>query len=249
MMDRRIPALALTGLLSLGLLAGCGDKAPAATAAPTESAAPAPTETLAPRPTESILPTESAAPEETPSAGPEAAPSDVPASKPTEQPAAKPSSKPAATAKPSAKPTAKPAPSAQPTPKPSAAPAATSADIWSAIEQKISLPGMEGLDAAALSAVYGIDAGDLTDYVCRMPQVNVSADEYFIARVKSGKMDTVKAALTARQADLEEQWSQYLPDQYELVKDYRLVSHGDYVIFAIGAQAGDAVQVFDSYTK
>lgn len=105
------------------------------------------------------------------------------------------------------------------------------------------------VDADTLSALYGIDTADLEDYICKMPMMSVQATEFFIAKVKDGKLDAVKAALEQRQKDLEEQWSQYLPAQLELVQNYKLVSNGNYILFAVSESAPDAVSAFNAYTK
>lgn len=108
---------------------------------------------------------------------------------------------------------------------------------------------MTELDDSLLSSLYGINASDLVSYKCFMPLMGVHATEFFVAEVKDGKMDTVKAGVEKRQADLDTQWSQYLPEQYELVKNYKLVTNGNYILFAIGEQADQAVSIFNSYTK
>ena len=120
--------------------------------------------------------------------------------------------------------------------------------VWNDIAQ-LDLPGLMDVDSETLSAIYGIDPADLVEYVCKMPMMNVQATEFFIAQVADGRMDAVKAALEARQADLEAQWSQYLPDQLELVQNYQLVTNGNYVIFAVSEYAADAVDIFNTYTK
>lgn len=97
----------------------------------------------------------------------------------------------------------------------------------------------------SLADFYGIDPADLETYVVKVPMMNVQATEFFMAKVKGGKMDTVKAALETRQQNLDAQWSTYLPDQYKLVQDYELVTSGDYVLFAISDYAGQAVQLFN----
>ena len=79
--------------------------------------------------------------------------------------------------------------------------------------------------------------------------MSVQATEFFIAKVKDGKLDAVKSALEQRQKDLEEQWSQYLPAQLELVQNYKLVSNGNYILFAVSESAPDAVSAFNTYTK
>ncbi len=62
-------------------------------------------------------------------------------------------------------------------------------------------------------------------------------------------MDAVKAAVESRQVTLVAQWSDYLPEQLDLVKDYRLVINGDYIFFGIGYDMDECVDIFNSYTK
>ena len=61
--------------------------------------------------------------------------------------------------------------------------------------------------------------------------------------------ETVKAAVEKRQDDLEAQWSQYLPEQLELVQNYKLVTNGNYILFAVSEYADEAVTAFNTYTK
>lgn len=239
-MNYRFTSLALAGVLSLGLLSGCGGSTPAPTATPS---APLVSQSPVPIPTESLHPTETPAPEVTPSATPEQEPSATPSAKPTQKPSTAPTSKP--TAKPTQKPSATPAPTAKPTPAPSVSAVQS---VWNEIA-KNELPGLTDLDADTLNSVYGIKSSDLDSYICKMPLINVSATEFFIAKVKDGKMDAVKKAVKARQASLEEQWKQYLPEQLELVQNYKLVTNGNYLLFVVSEYADSAVTAFNTYTK
>ena len=158
-------------------------------------------------------------------------------------PSAKPSA-PAATPKPTQKPTSTPTPEpVEPEPQVDAV-----QSTWNDIS-KLDIPSLTDLDDATLTALYGIDPADLDSYLCKMPMVNVQATEFFIAKVKDGKMDTVKAAVEKRQDDLEAQWSQYLPEQLELVQNYKLVTNGNYILFAVSEYADEAVTAFNTYTK
>ena len=120
--------------------------------------------------------------------------------------------------------------------------------IWNEIAKQELPSAMDG-DAAILSQFYGIDAGDLESYVLKIPMMAVHATEFFIAEVKDGKMDAVKAGVEKRQADLVAQWSQYLPDQLELVENYKLVTSGNYILFAVSEHADAAVSAFNTYAK
>lgn len=250
---KKLFAMALSGLLSAALLAGCAsDTQPTAT--PDVSASlPAVSESVTPQPEESILPEESQQPEESiqPSEQPEETPSAQPSAKPTATPSAKPSAKPSAapTTKPTAKPTATPKPTAAPTATPAPTPETSVVQsVWNEISA-LDMPMMTTVNDTLLSSIYGINASDLVEYVCKMPAMNTTATEFFIGEVKDGKMDTVKAALEARQDALDEEWSKYLPEQYELVQNYQLVTSGNYVIFVISDQADEAVSAFNTYAK
>lgn len=124
-------------------------------------------------------------------------------------------------------------------------------DIWSDIEASLgdSLPDLDALDADTLTALYPLSTSDLVEYGYYGSLIGVQASEFFIAKVQSGKMETVKTAILSRQADLDAQWRQYLPEQYELVKNYKLVENGDYVFFGVAEKVSDAVDIFNQYTK
>ena len=120
--------------------------------------------------------------------------------------------------------------------------------LWTSMEEGLELPMMMELGDDELDFLYGLNAADLESYVARVPMMNVHATEFFLAKVKDGKMDDVKAALESRQATLEQQWSQYLPDQYALVKNYQLVVNGNYVFFCIAEDADSVVSLFNEAT-
>lgn len=181
---------------------------------------------------------------------------------PTDTPAVSESVKPSDTPAPSAEPTVEPSKEPEASKEPvqshpietqpvESAPAAelSAEDVWNTVSAGRELPSFMDLDDGLLSDLYGIDATDLDNFVAKIPMMNVHATEFFIAKVKSGKMDTVKAGIAKRQADLEEQWSSYLPEQLELVQNYKLAESGDYVLFAIYEDADDIVKAFEDCTK
>ena len=230
-MNKRILSLALAGVLSLGLLTACGgnqEPAPETDTPAVESPTGTPETEPTPTPEETVLPETTPPAEESPSEEP----SDTPSAKPSTPPSS--------------------APSTQPTPTPAPVEPEPTVDVvqstWNAISQ-LDIPSLSDVDAETLSALYGISTDDLVSYVCKMPAISVQATEFFIAEVKEGKMDAVKAAVEKRQADLVQQWSQYLPEQLELVENYQLVTSGNYILFAISEHADQAVSAFNSYTN
>ncbi len=145
----------------------------------------------------------------------------------------------------------KPQQPSNPTPAPET-PAKSPAlsDIAAAIDKAL------GVDANFMSFTaddvalnYGIGSSSMTEFVGKMPMMSVKATEYLVVKAADGQVDTVKNGMLKRQADLDAQWKQYLPEQYELVKNYKLVANGNYVLFVIGDNAAGAVETFNSMTK
>ncbi len=188
---------------------------------------------------------------------------DEPTPAPTDTPAVSESVQPSNTPVPSQEPSVEPEVSApaesqpvqtaptetQPAESAPAASELSAEDIWNTVSAGKELPDFMDLDDGLLSDLYSIDAADLDSYVAKVPMINVKATEFFIAKVKSGKMDAVKEGIAKRQADLDEQWSMYLPDQLELVQNYKLVDSGDYVMFAVTEYADDIVKSFEDCVK
>lgn len=95
----------------------------------------------------------------------------------------------------------------------------------------------ENLDASALMDLYGLDIKDLESYDVRMALINVQANEIAMFEAKEGKLDTVKKGVEKRLENLKELWSQYLPDQYELVKNSVTYENSNYYFFIVGQDA------------
>ena len=229
MMKHRLTALALAGVISLGALAGCGskDKDPENTTTPPPTATVEPTVT----PTPSVDPTQTPAPTDTPD------PSQTPEN--TDKPSGG-----------STTPSKDPSPSKNPTPAPSSKPATSVVNaVWEGLSA-LEMPALDKADADILNAYYGIDAAaDLDEFILALPMMNTQATEFFIAKVKDGKMDAVKAAVESRKAALIQQWSKYLPEQLELVENAKLVTDGNYLFFAISYDVDKTVSVFQSCVK
>lgn len=228
-MHKKMTALALAGVLSLGLLAGCTKG----------GETPTPTPTVTPSATTAPIPTPTPAPTDTPAP----MPTDTPA--PSATPAPVPSAVPAPTKTPAPKPTATPAPTAPvaPTPTPEVD---VVASVWGEIEQG-ELPALMDVDAAVLQDLYGLSDSDLVSYVCKIPMMSANITEYFIAQVAEGRMDAVKAACLKRQENLAGGF--LYPSQTELVTNYKLVTKGNYILFCITDAPDAAVNAFDTYAK
>ena len=245
-MNKKLLALALSGALTLSLLAACGSPdaegsaPPASTPPATESLTPSPSPSPEATPSETPEPTESPEPSETPEPTESAQPSE--SQKPSESPAPSESQKPAESPAPSE--------SQQPseTPAPSESPSASVVQsIWNQVSG-LERPEMMDLDAALLSDLYGIDPADLVEFVAKMPLVSANINEFLIAQCAPGRVDAVKAACESRLATLQSSASQY-PETAELLENYKLVTSGDYILFCIDGNADAMVEAFNTYAK
>ena len=111
------------------------------------------------------------------------------------------------------------------------------------------LPALTVADDELLKNFYGIDSADLDSYALQMAAMNVHADEFFVAKVKEGKMDAVKEGIEKRKADLDATWKQYLPAVYETVQNSKTVENGDYILFVVSENAATAEKAFNDATK
>lgn len=122
------------------------------------------------------------------------------------------------------------------------------AEIVAAVGEE-NLPGAMELDAEMLEAFYGLTAEDVADFSCRMPMMNVHATEICVIKAAEGKADAVSAGIDKRLADLEATWSQYLPEQYELVQNAKVIRNGDWFLLAVSETADTMEETFNGITK
>ncbi len=122
-------------------------------------------------------------------------------------------------------------------------------DVWTEFEAQVpsdERAPVQSLDDTMLEQIYGLTDAEVTEYVANAPLLMTQADEFFIAEVVDGQMETVKEKILTRQEALAQSWSTYLPDQYEAVQNYTLVENGNYILFSIGAHSETLVEIFNA---
>jgi len=118
------------------------------------------------------------------------------------------------------------------------------------ITDGIELPSRMNMEAEMFKDTYAIDPSVLSSYVVSMPMMNVHATEIAVFELKDASgADAVKAGIEKRVQALSEQWKMYLPDQYELVQNYKIVEKGNYIIFVISDSADTIVSKFEAYVQ
>lgn len=109
------------------------------------------------------------------------------------------------------------------------------------------MPSTVELDEEMFGEYYKNADSKLTveEYICEIPAMNVHATE--IAVVKFSEDVSQKQAeefFSKRQKSLEQTWEQYLPEQYEIVKNSVVAVNGRYALYCVSENADKAADAF-----
>lgn len=138
----------------------------------------------------------------------------------------------------------------KPTKKPISQTKIKTKDIYKKITAGTKRPAQVPIDSQMLKDQYGIDKSILEDYVVMAPMMMVSASECAIFKVKNTKdIKKVRAGISKRLKNLDRNWSTYLPEQHDLVKNAKIVSKGKYIIFVVDKSASKMISKFNSIVK
>ena len=158
------------------------------------------------------------------------------------------SSKPSTTTKPeaSSKPSTKP--ETAPTPSPSAPATNTTSLSCSTIFDKIlngiDTSNMQTVDAQLLNDFYGIDSSLLEDFCVKMPMMSFSITEVGVFKVKdTNNIDSVVSSINKRASDI---GISLYPSLEETYANKKIVTKGQYILFAISDDADAIVSNFNA---
>ncbi|PHV69435.1 hypothetical protein CS063_15665 [Sporanaerobium hydrogeniformans] len=125
-----------------------------------------------------------------------------------------------------------------------------SAELLFTITDGLEMPSQVAMPKEMFGDTYGIDETLLESYIVNMPMMNVKANECAVFELKDEKdSQAVLEGITKRQKALEEQWKTYLPDQYELVQNYKTAVKGNKILFVIDEHAEQIVENFNQAVK
>ncbi len=136
-------------------------------------------------------------------------------------------------------------------PESSKAPSPATKDIVDEMLKQVEQPVLMEMSGEQVKEAYGIDMALLEDYAVHVPLMNVKTNEIAIFKVKKPTdIAAVKKGIETRAENVQKQFEQYLQDQYENAKNYKLVTKGNYVLFLISESADELEKVFnDSFNK
>lgn len=127
-------------------------------------------------------------------------------------------------------------------------------DIVTAIQEKTVMNGptdtvnlKENSDVAKMLS---ISSEDIAEGVYVKAMINIRADELIVLKAADeSSVARLKKALEDEGTAQENNWSTYLPDQYEIVKNRIIKQEGPYLMLFIGAKPDVAEQTFTSMLK
>lgn len=82
-----------------------------------------------------------------------------------------------------------------------------------------------------LESMVGINKELLEEYVVYIPMAIVNTNLYMVLKPKEGKIDEVKKQVETYIESLEKTFETYLPDQYQIIKNRKETTYGDYLIY------------------
>lgn len=89
------------------------------------------------------------------------------------------------------------------------------------------------IDKEVAKTVFEIEENQIEEIVGKMPMMNVQASMYVVIKATEGNIENVKTKLENYGKNYEEQWSRYLPAQYELVQNRKIGTNGNYAYLII----------------
>jgi len=154
--------------------------------------------------------------------------------------------------KPAQTPGPEPTPSETPaaTPEPGEKPAPDKSNLKGFYEWLVAselLPEGTELTEQILDDFYGgLSEIELRQRIIFIPTFNLSATEIALFELKDSKdADRVLEIITNRLTDLDNLWKEYLPQQYELVKNARIVQNNNFILFVIAEHAEEIEASFN----
>ena len=88
-------------------------------------------------------------------------------------------------------------------------------------------------DKGEIFGEYGVDKALLDDYILHAPAGEDDAHEFFIAKVKEGKMAEVEEALEARRDAIAENWAETELVGMDYAREPYIIKSGNYIMLAV----------------
>ena len=120
-------------------------------------------------------------------------------------------------------------------------------DIVASMVQESTIPMAAEVDETMLQEIFHIDPAGTASYAGQFAQVNISSANLIIVEAKdSSKVETIQEALKKRQEDVMLSFEMYLSDQYEIAKNAKIITKGNYVALLMVEEVDKAEEMFNA---
>ena len=102
---------------------------------------------------------------------------------------------------------------------------------------------MQDIDKDFATSTFLIDSNKIQDIIGKSPIINTKSSMYVIIKADDSNLQEIKMALESYGEEYETQWSTYLPDQYELVKNREIGIKGNYVYMIISENPAKIIEL------
>ncbi len=112
------------------------------------------------------------------------------------------------------------------------------------------LPEMMVLDEDSMLNYLEIDAADCDQVIASACAAGLQADEVWLIQAKDqDALSRLKALAQTRQTAKEDETESYLPDQYKIVKEGKLLTEGLYLAYLVSPNAEQMQTAFENAVK
>lgn len=113
---------------------------------------------------------------------------------------------------------------------------------------EVEQPELMELNAEQIEDFYGVDMEKIEEYTVRVPMMNVKTNEVSIFKVKEiEEIESVEHSVKQRAEDVQKQFENNLPDQYENAKNFMIKTKGKYISFVISEDADVLMDVYKQF--
>ncbi|NQX65945.1 DUF4358 domain-containing protein [Paenibacillus alba] len=123
-------------------------------------------------------------------------------------------------------------------------------EVGKYIKQAVKLDNLKEEDAHKLDKLYQIKSEDIESFILYTAVTNMKADELTIIKVKdANQLESIQGKILKRIEAQEVKFKDYRPDEYFLVEKHVLKAKGNYIFFAVSAEAEHMENAFDEAFK
>ena len=109
---------------------------------------------------------------------------------------------------------------------------------------------LEAIPLEFYKDIYGIDKSEFSDVLISGTMINVKANEIILIKVNNeSEISKAVDTLTKRKEQVYKTWEQYLPDQFEMVKNGVIKTNGKYAALIITPEVNKVLNKFNELTK